>query len=229
MNPPPFQVTDLGRMAYPQALEVQRATHRRVLDGLCPPTVLLVEHDPVITVSRRRGAAGHVLADAPHLAQLGIAVQPTDRGGDVTYHGPGQLVAYPILNLHNLGLSIGSYMRLLEQVAIDTAAAFGVTACRDAGFTGAWVTGPGLPPRKLCALGVRVSRGVTMHGLAFNVTTDLSHYRTIVPCGLPDRGVTSLADLLGASVPAMAVVKQTLVAALARQIGNLPTHTTCSS
>jgi lipoate-protein ligase B len=223
VNDPPFQVTDLGRIAYAPALEIQRATHHRLADGIGPPMVLLVEHDPVITVSRRRSAAGHILADPGKLASLGIDVQPTDRGGDVTYHGPGQLVAYPILSLHDLGLNISRYMRLLEQAAIDTAAAFGVTACREAGFTGAWVaaTAPGLPQRKLCAMGVRVSRGVTMHGLAFNVAPDLSHFQTIVPCGLADRSVTSFAELLGESVPAMPAVKAALIESLTRQIGSL--------
>jgi lipoyl(octanoyl) transferase len=186
--------------------------------------VLLVEHDPVITVSRRQSAAGHVIASAKMLAGMGIEVQPTDRGGDVTYHGPGQLVAYPILNLRDLGLNISRYMRLLEQVAIDTAGAFGVAAVRDAGFTGAWVAASmGLSgvPRKVCALGVRVSHGVTMHGLAFNVAPDLSHFQTIVPCGLADRGVTSLKELLGAKAPEMAEVKRVLVRAMAREVEGL--------
>ena len=241
MNDLPFQVTDLGRMAYLPALEIQRATHQRVLEHRAPATILLVEHDPVITVSRRRTAADHVRADAARLAALGIEVQPTDRGGDVTYHGPGQLVAYPILNLHELNLNISRYMRLLEQAAIDTAAAFGVTAGRDPGYIGVWVspepaggdmngedkngdaasfTAPGRK-RKLCALGVRVSRGVTMHGLAFNVAPDLSHFHTIVPCGLPDRGVTSLAEILGPAAPAMPAVKAALIEKLARQIQNV--------
>jgi lipoate-protein ligase B len=231
----PFQLTDLGRMAYLPALEIQRATHQRVLDHRAPATVLLVEHDPVITVSRRRAAAGHVLADAARLAALGIEVQPTDRGGDVTYHGPGQLVAYPILHLHEFNLNISRYMRLLEQAAIDAAGAFGVAAERDPGFTGVWVSpqpgegdrngdaasfkAPGRK-RKLCAMGVRVSRGVTMHGLAFNVAPDMSHFSTIVPCGLPDRGVTSLAEILGPAAPAMPAVKAALIAALARQMQN---------
>src|SRR5690606_32437192 len=144
MNPalsdqPVLRVIDLGRLAYAPALEVQRRINQAVIDGHEPPALLLVEHDPVITISHRRGAADHQLASPDRRAALGIDVQETDRGGDVTYHGPGQLVAYPILQLGPLGLNLGRYMRLLEQVVIDTLAVFGVEGLREPGATGVWV------------------------------------------------------------------------------------------
>lgn len=205
---------DLGRVGYPDAMIVQRDTHHRVLRGTTSPTLLLVEHDPVITVSRRRGAATNLRATPHQLEQLGIAVLETDRGGDITYHGPGQLVAYPILSLAWLRFNLGHYMRWLEQVVIDTVETFGVRAYRVPKLIGIWVDAPpqsrGSPagrPAKLCAFGVRVQRQVTMHGLALNVSTDLSHFQTIVPCGLIDRPVTSLQQLLGPATPTMAEVK----------------------
>lgn len=220
---PPLRVIDLGRIGYGPALAEQRRINQAVIDGREPPTLLLLEHDPVITVSHRKSAPHNMLASSARLAQLGIAVHETDRGGDITYHGPGQLVAYPILPLAPLGLNLGRYMRLLEQVVIDTVARFGVEGLREPGATGVWVrvTAPrgsgGLASdeakvtlAKLCALGVRVRKNTTMHGLALNVTTDLSHFQTIVPCGLPDRGVTSLQMLLGDQTPDMAEVKRTL-------------------
>ncbi|MEX0655604.1 MAG: lipoyl(octanoyl) transferase LipB [Phycisphaeraceae bacterium] len=218
-------VRDLGRMGYVAALALQREVNEAVIAGQAPPTLLLLEHDPVITVSRRRTARDHLLASPDRLARLGIDVQETDRGGDITYHGPGQLVAYPIIPLPPFGLNLGRYMRLLEQVVIDTLVRFHVTGQRIDGATGVWVTPPTTPDAsrptphaKLCALGVRIRKHVTMHGLALNVHTDLSHFATIVPCGLPDQGVTSLRQLLGDAAPTMAEAKaaltQTFIAAL---------------
>ena len=173
--------------------------------------LLLVEHDPpVITVSRRPGAAEHVIAGDERLAQLGVQKVETDRGGDVTWHGPGQLVAYPILDLHRLDLRIHGYMRFLEQAVIDTLAGFGVQGLRDETATGVWV-GEGSPTRKICAFGVRVSRWATLHGLALNVCPDLGQFGLIVPCGLAGRPVTSLAAELGARAPGMAETKAALV------------------
>lgn len=208
-------VKDLGRVPYAEALSVQHHVHEQVLDGSAPHTLLLVEHPPVITVSQRRDASQHVLADTPQLTAMGIDLQPTNRGGDVTYHGPGQLVAYPILRLGDLGLSIGCYMRLLEQVVIDMVAELGVWARREKGLVGVWVDPPGNdgrlgPPAKLCAMGIRVRRHVTMHGLALNVTTDLTHFETIVPCGLVAHGVTNLQQLLGDRTPTMTQIKDRL-------------------
>ena len=217
-------VRDLGRMSYANALALQRQVHEQVLDDQSPQTLLLVEHDPVITVSRRPSVKQHLLADEQRLAELGIDVQPTDRGGDITYHGPGQLVAYPIVRLAPLGLNVGRYMRWLERVVIDTVATWGIDACLDDCATGVWVgsggdgagcdTAAGSRPAKLCAMGVRVRRNVTLHGLALNVTTHLEHFRTIVPCGLVGREVTSMQRLLGAKTPTMAQVKDRLVVSM---------------
>jgi len=234
-----LKVTDLGRMPYVRALAVQREINLAVSQGRPPgDSLLLVEHDPVVTLTHRPGVWDHLLAPAEHLEQLGIDVQVTDRGGDITYHGPGQLVAYPILRLKPLGLNLGSYMRLLEQVVIDTLAEFGITGQRDPGAVGVWVKmgeqgsgiadqrsaqtldpGPQTQLAKICAMGVRVRKNTTMHGLALNVTTDLSHFKTIDPCGLGGRPVTSLAELLGDRVPGMDQVKGVLVGKMRSAIG----------
>lgn len=207
------QVHDLGRMDYASALERQRAAHAALVErreARPPMPLLLVEHDPpVITVSRRPGAEAHVIASDERLAELGVQKMETDRGGDVTWHGPGQLVAYPILDLHRLDLRIHGYMRLLEQVVIDTLADFGLQGLRDPTATGVWV-GEGAPVRKICAFGVRVSRWATLHGLALNVHPDLSQFGLIVPCGLAGRPVTSLAQELGGRAPGMAETKTAL-------------------
>ena len=175
--------------------------------------VLLVEHDPVITVGRRPGSMKHLLGSPDALARAGVALAETDRGGDITYHGPGQLIAYPILDLNRLGLGLHAYMRLLESAVAAACASFGVRARRDEAATGVWVdTAEG--PAKVCAMGVRVRKWVSLHGLALNVTTDLSRFELIVPCGLAGRRVTSLAALLGAACPPMTDVKQALVESL---------------
>jgi lipoate-protein ligase B len=229
---PLFFVRDLGRMSYTQALELQRQLNDAVCAQTQPPTLLLVEHEPVITVTPRKSAAMNLLASPDRLARLGIEVCETDRGGDITYHGPGQLVAYPIFRLVPWGLNLSRYMRLLEQVVIDTLAAFGVTAHREAGATGVWVdlqpvttTADDKPARrtsassaKICAMGVRIRRHVTMHGLALNVTTDLTHFQTIVPCGLAGRAVTNLQQLLGECCPTMDEVKTQLIHAMTRAV-----------
>jgi lipoyl(octanoyl) transferase len=227
-----IEVRDLGRLAYASALELQRESHSAVIAAresgeAVPMPVYFLEHDPpVITVSRRPGAADHLLATPELLAAHGVTVAETDRGGDITYHGPGQLVAYPILDLNRLGLRVHSYMRWLEQIVIDTIGEFGVVGHRDACATGVWVGGArdeptacatgaspasdGLPGgRKICAMGVRIARWVSMHGLALNVSTNLAHFGLIVPCGLVGRPVTSLARECEPP-PAMATVKQVM-------------------
>jgi lipoyl(octanoyl) transferase len=213
-----LQVIDLGRMAYGPALEIQRGHVEEVLaardaGGAEVGRVLLVEHDPVITVSRRAGAGTNLLATPEVLARHGVALAETDRGGDITYHGPGQLVVYPILDLNLLNLGLHAYMRMLEQVAIDVCAAFGAEAERDPSATGVWAQGA-----KVCAMGVRVRRWVSMHGMALNVTTNLEHFGLIVPCGLAGRRVTSLRELLGDGCPGMEEVKSVLVSDLRRHV-----------
>lgn len=211
------QVHDLGRIGYAEALDRQRALHDRLVSGRErhePMRVLLLEHDPpVITVSRRPGAERHVLAGERELEALGVQRLETDRGGDVTWHGPGQLVAYPILDLQRLDLRIHGYMRLLEQAVIDTLGRFGLEGRRDETATGVWVGERG-PERKIAAMGVRVSRWATLHGLALNVDPDLRMFDLIVPCGLVGRPVTSLRRELGPAAPDMAQVKRLLGEAL---------------
>lgn len=232
-------------MPYAEAYAAQLAAHAEVLAAreAGRPEIgrlLLVEHDPpVITISRRPGARDHLLASDALLARHGVTIAETDRGGDITYHGPGQLVVYPIIDLNFLKLGLHDYMRLLESAVIDTCAGFGIAAERDAGATGVWV--PANPPQvtndahrlnqtasadagspasaagqssKICAMGVRVRRWVTLHGLALNVTTNLDHFNLIVPCGLAGRPVTSLRQLLGPRCPSMDHAKLALTTAL---------------
>ena len=151
------------------------------------------------------GGRGNVVASVERLAQLGIEICETGRGGDVTYHGPGQIVGYPIIDLRPDRCDVHRYVRDVEEVMIRTCADYGVVATRIKGLTGAWVGA-----EKIGAIGVRISRWITSHGFAFNVNTDLDHFRLIVPCGIADRGVTSLAALRGAEVP-LAAVQDALV------------------
>lgn len=214
----PFAWEDLGTLEYDAALARQRAIQDAVIQGQTPPTVLLVEHPPVITVSRRATAASHLLASPDQLSALGITVTQTDRGGDITYHGPGQLVAYPILRLADLKLHVSSFMHMLERVVIRAVAPFGVHAGTIPGCTGVWVDQSPSPPAKLAALGVRFKQGVSMHGVAINVRTDLAHFATIVPCGLSNRSVISLQALLGPACPDLADVKRSVLDALAVEV-----------
>lgn len=203
---------DLGRCAYAPAWQVQCQLHDKVLQHQISGAIILVEHDPVITLSHRKSVPDHLLAESGKLAKLGIDTQPTNRGGDITYHGPGQLVAYPILRLMDFKLTVGPYMRLLEQTVIATVAQFGITGYREQGMTGVWVQRePGMPMEKICAMGVRVKRGISLHGLALNVDPDMNHFGCIVPCGIADRSVTSLKQCLGEVCPDMQTVKDTLV------------------
>jgi lipoyl(octanoyl) transferase len=216
-------VIDLGRRSYAAAYEVQLEHHAEVLASRErgePESgrILLVEHDPpVITISRRPGARAHLLASEELLARYGVTIAETDRGGDITYHGPGQLVVYPIVDLNHLKLGLHDYMRLLEASVIDCCAGFGVAADRDPSATGVWVPGGG-HSAKICAMGVRVRRWVTLHGLALNVTTNIEHFGLIVPCGLVGRGVTSLARELSEGCPRMDTVKSSLAAALVARL-----------
>jgi len=181
-------------------------------------TVYLLEHDPpVVTVTKRVGAAAHVLASDAVLAAHGIERIETDRGGDVTYHGPGQLVAYPILDIQRLGLKVHPYVRWLEQCLIDMIAEDGLVGMRDPDATGVWVGAESRAERKIAAIGVRLSRFVALHGFALNVAPDLSHFGLIVPCGLA-RPVTSLAAELGPRAPSIASVKQRAAEWFAREV-----------
>lgn len=216
-----LEEVDLGQLAYEAAYRVQSERVEQVVAAREARgdmgTLYFVEHvPPVITVSRRPAAASHLLASAEQLQTLGIQVCETDRGGDITYHGPGQLVAYPILDLNIFNLGLHEYMRFLEQAVIDTCAQFGIEAHRDSSATGVWVD-----DAKICAMGVRVRKWVSMHGLAINVHTDLSHFGHIVPCGLAGRPVTSLQKLLGPACPSLPQVREVLAAHLHRQLLSL--------
>lgn len=207
-----LNVVDLGRMAYADAAECQREVHRDVVSGAVSPTLILVEHEPVITLSRRAAVAEHLRASPTVLRRMGIQLAETDRGGDITYHGPGQLVGYPILPLPLLGLNVGRYMRWLERVVIDALRVLGVCALRQRGHTGIWMREREESlPAKVCALGVRVERNVTLHGFALNVSTCLDHFATIVPCGLHDRSVTSLSRCMGEEAPTLAAMQSIVI------------------
>lgn len=200
MRPPrALQVRRLGRVPYADAAALQRTLVAERQRGETSDQLLLLEHPSVIT----RGVAGgadNVLASPAVLRRRGVEVHDARRGGDVTYHGPGQLVGYPILLLKPDRCDVHRYVRDLEEVLIRVVAGFGVRAARIPGLTGVWVGND-----KLAAIGVRLSRWVTSHGFALNVTTDLDDFALIRPCGLADRGVTSLARLTGAQIPAAAV------------------------
>jgi lipoate-protein ligase B len=184
-----------GLVPYAEALALQHDLVERRKAGRSADTLLLLEHPPVITLGRN-AVDGGVIADPAVLAGLGIEVHRVERGGQATWHGPGQLVGYPICDLHGLGLGVAAWVRGLEETMIRAAAALGVAAGRRPGMTGVF-TGRG----KLGALGVRISRGISFHGFAFNVDPDLAHYRLIVPCGLAGVPVTSVAAVLGHALP----------------------------
>lgn len=203
---------DLGRMEYQQAWDLQEELLRQNI--LCKKEgqetthhLLFVEHPPVYTLGKS-GKREHVLIGEDEMRERQIEFYQTNRGGDITYHGPGQLVGYPILDLERFYTDIGRYLRELEEVIILTLADYGLTAERSKGETGVWLD-PDLPgrARKICAMGVRCSRWVTMHGFALNVQTDLSYFGHIVPCGIADKSVTSMEQELG-SKPDENEVKQ---------------------
>ena len=183
----------LGRVPYSDALALQRSLVDDRRAGRIPDTLLLVEHPHVLTLGvRGDGGRSHILATDAMLASRGIEVHETGRGGDITYHGPGQIVGYPIIDLNPDRRDVHRYVRDLETVLIRTAADYGISAGRVEGLTGVWVD-----DGKLAAIGVRIARWITSHGFALNVTTDLDHFGLIVPCGITGRGVTSLARVLG--------------------------------
>jgi lipoyl(octanoyl) transferase len=189
------EVRYLGRMSYAEALALQQSLHEARKRDEAPDTLLLVEHPPVITLGRGANKA-NVLADEATRQCFGVELFETGRGGDVTYHGPGQLVGYPIINLAPDRQDVRRYVQDLQEVLVRTAREFGVAAePRGGEFVGVWVG-----DQKLAAIGIRISRWVTLHGFAFNVTTDLSYFQLIVPCGIKSdagHGVTSLQQLTG--------------------------------
>lgn len=204
-------VEHLGTVAYRPTWELQdeladQRRGRRIGDRL-----LLLEHFPVYTIGRG-GDASNMLAGPERLRDIGAELIRIDRGGDITYHGPGQIVAYPIVELRD-PLDLRRYVRILEAAIIDTATTFGVASARLEGQPGIWID-----ERKLAAIGVRVRRGVTTHGLALNVNTDLKWFDEMIPCGIPDKGVTSLARELGRPMP-MEALEDELARQLAKHLG----------
>jgi len=186
-------VRRLGVVPYGDALELQRELVAERRAGKVPDTLLLLQHPHVLTLGVHKNTGGsHVLATPERLAALGVEIFETGRGGDVTYHGPGQIVGYPIIDLRPDRCDVHRYVRDLEEVMIRVAGEYGVEAGRVKGLTGTWVR-----DEKLGAIGVRISRWITSHGFAFNVSTDLTYFNLIVPCGISDRGVTSLSRILG--------------------------------
>jgi len=196
-----FEIRRLGLVPYGEALKLQRELVEDRRAGRIPDVLVLLQHPPVITLGvKGDGGLVNVLASPQRLAELGIEVSETGRGGDVTYHGPGQIVGYPILDLKPDRCDVHRYVRDLEDVMIRVCADYGVNAGRIAGLTGAWVGN-----EKIGAIGVRISRWITSHGFAFNVTTNLADFQLIVPCGITDRGVTSLEKATGRELSISAV------------------------
>jgi lipoyl(octanoyl) transferase len=223
---PELRVVRLGLVPYAQALELQRAiAHRRITGELDEDVLLLLEHPPVVTLGRT-AKARHLVASTDYLRQRGVEVFEVERGGDVTFHGPGQLVGYPILDLKRHRRDLHWYLRQVEEALIRTLAQFGITAWRHGSYTGVWVGAPpasgdardgsarrsddgtssggqpdlvvgGGPPRKIASIGVHARDWVTWHGFALNVTTDLSYFDLIVPCGIPDVVMTSVSRETG--------------------------------
>ena len=204
------QLIELGRTPYQEALKIQEDLFNQIIavkranrkNDKQEPTnnyLLWVEHTPVFTLGKS-GKEEHLLLDKERLKEKEIEFYATNRGGDITFHGPGQIVGYPILDLDNFFTDIHKYLRLLEEMVILTLKEYGIEGTHSKGETGVWLDVETPFARKICALGVRASRWVTMHGFAFNVNTDLSYFEGIVPCGIQGKGVTSLAKELGIQV-----------------------------
>lgn len=206
-----LKVEWLGRMRYREAWDVQRARHAARDAGEIADTLLLVEHEPVLTLGRH-AKDEHVITPPDELARRGIEVIRVERGGEVTYHGPGQLVAYPIVRLRELPVLLRPFVRALELTMADVAARYGIEAAPRPAYPGVWIEGGGPAPRKLGALGLRVERGISYHGIALNITTRLEDFALIDPCGMAGLDVTSVARELGwegpSAQPSTASVEQ---------------------
>lgn len=195
------QAWDYQEMLFNQIVEQKKLNYSRSQPIPCPNYLLFCSHPHVYTMGKT-GSMQHLLLDEQTLKQKQIQFYKINRGGDITYHGPGQLVGYPIMDLDNFFTDIARYIRCLEEVIIRTLSDYSIDAGRIAGLTGVWIDYQhGHNPRKICAIGVRTSRWVTMHGFAFNINTDLRYFSHIVPCGIADKAVTSLQHELGRHVP----------------------------
>jgi len=196
-----YNILDLGMSHYEDAWDLQKQLQSQRISGQIDDHLLLVEHFPVYTLGKN--------SPREHLLVQGlknISIIQTDRGGNITFHGPGQLVGYPILDLNQYKKSVSWYMRELEQLIIDVLKEYDINAGRKKGLTGTWVK-----DKKIAALGVRISKWVTMHGFSININPDLKYYQGIIPCGISEYGVTSMANLLGNNVPNMTEIKKTLI------------------
>jgi lipoyl(octanoyl) transferase len=201
-----MQLLELGLTPYQQAWDLQREIFRGVIAGEEEDTLILVEHPHVYTFGRGADMGNFLLTDAK-LHEIGAEKFEIERGGDVTYHGPGQLLGYPILNLAHFKEDLGWYLRALEDTIIKVLATYDIEGFRISGRTGVW-TGSAGNEEKICAIGVHASRWCTMHGFAFNVNTDLSYFEYIIPCGISDRGVTSFEKILGRRIPMDEVISR---------------------
>lgn len=199
---------DIGTTEYAPVWDFQKALLRDRIEGKIPDTILLTEHNNTYTIGKS-GGDDHLLASDEELRNKDIALFKIDRGGDITYHGPGQIVCYPIIDLNNHYHDVHRYLRDLEEVVIRTLRRYSVEGYREPDYTGVWAAG-----EKICAIGVKVSHWVTMHGFAFNVNTDLSYFGRIIPCGIFHKGVTSLSQLLDRPV-SMEEVKEAIAGELA--------------
>ena len=223
-----IQLENLGQMDYKEAWDYQEKLFKAVIDlkianrklseteqQITPNYLLLVEHPHVYTLGKS-GKPEHLLLDEQGLKDANATYYPINRGGDITYHGPGQLVAYPLFDLENFFTDIHKYLRYLEEAVIKTIADYGLDGGRIDGLTGVWIDWKAQKnPRKICAMGVKSSRWVTMHGLALNVNTQLNYFKNIIPCGIDDKAVTSMEAELGRKVD-LAEVQQKLVQHIAR-------------
>lgn len=204
-----LDLLDLGLVEYAEAFQLQQTLAAGRASGALPDTLVLLQHSPVLTLGRR-ASGSNIVAAEELLRREGVVVHNSTRGGDVTYHGPGQIVGYPILGLRSLGLGAAAYVHGLESSLIDLLGKFGIEAGTDPKYIGVWVG-----DAKIAAIGVAISHGISMHGFALNVDPKLDHFRLINPCGITDRGVTSMARLLHREVP-MELVRPALLESLAR-------------
>lgn len=204
---------DLGIIGYDPAWELQRQAHEKVERG-GEEGVFLLEHKPVITFGRR-GETQTVLVSREELARRGVEVVESDRGGDVTFHGPGQLVVYPIIRLKDHGLLVGGYVKKLENIVVACLKEFGIEGFLDPGAIGVWVKEPEGRAAKICALGVRVKGGISMHGIALNLSTDLDYFGLINPCGI-GRPATTMRRILGEKAPEMEELKERMKREMAK-------------
>ncbi|MGQ9454428.1 MAG: lipoyl(octanoyl) transferase LipB [Armatimonadota bacterium] len=205
------QVYNLGLTSYTSALRLQNDLHSEVVLGTIEAALILLEHLPVITLGVR-GTQANILADSDTLKRRGVDVVWIDRGGDVTFHGPGQLVGYPILRLADIGSDVHTYLRLLEQAVIDTLSEFNIQGYRGS-LAGVWSSG-----KKICSIGIAVRKRVTYHGFALNVSPDMSYFSLINPCGLSSTAMVSMAELLGQS-PSIEFVKDVFIDKFANVFG----------